>query len=216
MVTARTSRFSAWIMRTVSRISSLVMKTMADRPLDAVHEAEDVLVLHRDLQADLARRSWRGRPAASASVVSVSSNETNMIIVNMPSVTVWLTSSTLAFWSATVVATAASRPCLSGPRAVTMTLVRDGIGHGDLAVGQWPDRPIVYWTPVTDAEHRDATSRRDPPSGTGDSPAGPGHGLPAPGRLLRASSGDVAASAAIAERAAASARCSPCRSAPSR
>jgi hypothetical protein len=29
MVTARTSRFSSWIMRTVSRISSLVMKTMA-------------------------------------------------------------------------------------------------------------------------------------------------------------------------------------------
>ncbi len=29
MVTARTSRFSSWIMRTVSRISSFVMKTMA-------------------------------------------------------------------------------------------------------------------------------------------------------------------------------------------
>ena len=31
MVTARTSRFWSWIMRTVSRISSLVMKTMASR-----------------------------------------------------------------------------------------------------------------------------------------------------------------------------------------
>ena len=67
-------------------------------------------------------------------VVSPLANETNMIMVNMPPVTVWLTSSTLALLAAMVVATAASRPCSSGPRAVTMTLVRGGlIGHGDLA-----------------------------------------------------------------------------------
>ena len=57
-------------------------------------------------------------------VISPAANETNMIIVNMPPVTVWLTSSTLALAAAMVVATAASRPCLSAPRAVTMTLVR--------------------------------------------------------------------------------------------
>ena len=43
-------------------------------------------------------------------VVSPWSNETNMIIVNMPLATVWLTSSTLASCSAMVVATWASRP----------------------------------------------------------------------------------------------------------
>ena len=59
-------------------------------------------------------------------VVSPWSNETNMIIVNMPLATVWLTSSTLAFCSAMVVATCASSPWLSGPRAVTMTVVRIG------------------------------------------------------------------------------------------
>ena len=57
-------------------------------------------------------------------VVSVSSNETNMIIVNIPLETVWLTSSTLASCSAMVVATWARSPWLSGPSAVTMTVVR--------------------------------------------------------------------------------------------
>ncbi len=61
---------------------------------------------------------------SSAIVVSPWSNDTNMIIVNMPLETVWLTSSTLALWSAMVVATCASSPWLSGPSAVTMTVVR--------------------------------------------------------------------------------------------
>ena len=82
-------------------------------------------MLHVDLQAD-ALAGRLERRLQPASVVSVSSNDTNMIIVNMPLDTVWLTSSTLAFCSAMVVATAASRPCESGPRAVTMTEVRMG------------------------------------------------------------------------------------------
>jgi hypothetical protein len=51
MVMARTSRFSTLIMRTVSRISSSVMNTIAN-PSDAVHELEDVLVLHVNLQSN--------------------------------------------------------------------------------------------------------------------------------------------------------------------
>ena len=74
-------------------------------------------------------------------VVSPWSNETNMIIVNMPLATVWLTSSTLAFCSAMVVATWASSPWLSGPRAVTMTVVRIGDVPGEKVGG---NRRIVY------------------------------------------------------------------------
>ena len=66
MVTARTSRFSDRIMLTVSRISCAVMKTTA-APLDAVHELEDVLVLHADLQPDaLARDRQRAAQEESA------------------------------------------------------------------------------------------------------------------------------------------------------
>jgi len=82
------------------------------------------------------------RASCSASiVVSVSSNDTNMIIVNMPLDTVWLTSSTLAFCSAMVVATAASRPGLAGPSAVTMTEVRMRAG---ILMEGWADEGSVY------------------------------------------------------------------------
>ncbi len=53
---ARTSRFSDRIMVTVSRISLAVMKTTCRRTLDTMHELEDVLVLHVDLQADALAR----------------------------------------------------------------------------------------------------------------------------------------------------------------
>ena len=80
-------------------------------------------MLHVDLQTDaLARRLELFLELSM--VVSVWSNDTNMIIVNMPLDTVWLTSSMFAFCSAMVVATWASRPWLSGPSAVTMTVVR--------------------------------------------------------------------------------------------